>query len=178
MDMLKCRMLPLVAFVLFAQSAAVAGIEFTLSPAQPVVVQPGGSFSLAAEVFNTNAAGGESYVVDSYSLFVTPSDLVLPDDLSDDPTNFLTNFQRTFAPGDLVSAPFVDFTVGDGAALGNYSVQFELQDPSGSPIAQQSFALQIQHPSAVPEPEFFQMGALLALGSLCYVRRRWRVRDL
>ena len=156
--------------------AAHAQLQFTLDPGT-IVRQQGDTFRLTAEVINTNALGGASYMVDNYTLSVAPGTLSLPSDLNDDNTNFLANFQRDFNPQDDVNLPFLDFTIGSMAAPDTYTVTIELQDAASTGLAQQQFTLTIlPAPALVPESGSLSLLAagVVSLTGCGLIRRRRR----
>ncbi len=156
------------------KTEARADLSFLLSPTSLTKVR-GDTFTITADVANTNLLGGASYAVDNYALSVTPNTLSLPGDLNDDGTGFYTDFQRTFAPGDEVNRPMIDFTVGNFAAPGSYTVMLTLQDVNNLGLAQQSFNLDIAAgPSDVPEGGGLPLlaASVLPLTGLALRRRR------
>ena len=162
------------ATLIVFKTEAQADLAFLLSLSSVARMQ-GDTFTIMGDVRNTDPIGGTSYAVDNYALSVTPNTLSLPGDLNDDGTGFYTNFQRTFAPGDEVTQPFIDFTIGSSAAPGNYSVTVTLQDINNVGLAQQSFDLNISpSSSAVPEGGGVPLlvGCLLPLAGLAISRRR------
>jgi hypothetical protein len=160
--------------LIFLNTGAHADLAFLLSPPSFIKL-PGDMFTITADVTNTNPSGGASYAVDNYALSVSPNTLTLPTDLNDDGTGFYTDFQRTFAPGDEVNKPIIDFTLGNSVAPGNYTVTLILQDVNNIGLAQQSFNLEVQaSPSAVPEGGCLPLllGSALPLIGLALRRRR------
>jgi len=128
-----------------------ADLEFTFSP-NPLTVdtQRNGTFQLFGELYN-NGSDLQSFDITDYALTVTSGSLNLPFDLNDDRTNFDLNFVRTFAPGDHVSAPLLDFTVGPDAPLGAYTINLELRDGNSNGLTNQSFDMNIKDTQPVPE---------------------------
>lgn len=151
-----------------------AQLEFTFSP-NPLTIntEQNASFDVNAYVANMDTSG-QSYTIDSYALAVTNGTLNLPYDLLDDPTNFMNNFQTTIAPGESVNAPFLNFTVGPDAPIGNYTINVALLDSNSVSLANQSFDMNIKNIQPVPESKtvllLFPGGAFLIL----LLKNKWR----